>query len=299
MAEIKEETPAPKAESIKEDTKPESPEQPKKQAAPKKTTVPKKEAKGTVLITGATSGIGKATAELFAQNGYRLILTGRRKERLEELKAHFESEYGNDNMILSFDVRNQKAVDKALSKLPKEFSEVDILINNAGLAKGLDPIHKGSLEHWETMIDTNVKGLLYVTRCISPGMVERKSGHIINLGSSAGKEAYPNGNVYCATKFAVDALTKAIRMDLHSYNIRVSQVSPGHVEETEFAINRFDGDKKRAKIYEDFQPLKSSDVADVIYFMATRPAHVNIQDVQMFGTQQASSMIIDRSGRKS
>ncbi|MEZ4926137.1 MAG: SDR family NAD(P)-dependent oxidoreductase [Saprospiraceae bacterium] len=299
MAEIKEETPAPKAESIKEDTKPESPEQPKKQAAPKKTTAPKKEAKGTVLITGATSGIGKATAELFAQNGYRLILTGRRKERLKELKAHFESEYGNDNMILSFDVRNQKAVDKALSKLPKEFSEVDILINNAGLAKGLDPIHKGSLEHWETMIDTNVKGLLYVTRCISPGMVERKSGHIINLGSSAGKEAYPNGNVYCATKFAVDALTKAIRMDLHSYNIRVSQVSPGHVEETEFAINRFDGDKKRAKIYEDFQPLKSSDVADVIYFMATRPAHVNIQDVQMFGTQQASSMIIDRSGRKS
>jgi NADP-dependent 3-hydroxy acid dehydrogenase YdfG len=250
-----------------------------------------------VLITGATSGIGRATAEIFAHNGYRLILTGRRAERLHELKQNFEAKYGTAVLILPFDVRDQAATEAALSNLPESFREIDILVNNAGLAKGLAPIHEGNLDHWETMIDTNIKGLLYVTRLISPGMVSRRRGHIINLGSSASKEAYPNGNVYCATKFAVEALTKSMRFDLYAHNIRVSQVSPGHVEETEFAITRFDGDADRAKIYDDFQPLKSSDVAEAIYFMATRPPHVNIQDIQLFATQQASSMVIDRSGR--
>jgi len=250
-----------------------------------------------VLITGATSGIGKATAEIFARNGYRLILTGRRVERLVELKNRFEAEFGTEVLLLPFDVRDSGAVEAALANLPESFQDIDILVNNAGLAKGLAPIHEGNLEHWETMIDTNVKGLLYVTRQVSPGMVRRRQGHIINVGSSAGKETYPKGNVYCATKFAVDALSKAMRFDLHVHNIRVSQVSPGHVEETEFALTRFDGDADRAKIYNDFQPLKSSDVADAIYFMATRPAHVNIQDLQLFATQQASSTVIDRSGR--
>lgn len=250
-----------------------------------------------VLITGATSGIGRATAGLFAANGYRLILTGRRVERLVELKNHFEAVYGSDVLLLPFDVRDAGAVEAALGNLPEQFREIDILVNNAGLAKGLAPIHEGRLDHWETMIDTNVKGLLYVSRIVSQGMVQRRHGHIINVGSSAGKEAYPNGNVYCATKFAVDALTKSMRFDLHAFNIRVSQVSPGHVEETEFALNRFDGDAERAQIYRDFQPLKSSDVAEAIYFMATRPPHVNIQDLQLFATQQASSMVINRSGR--
>ena len=250
-----------------------------------------------VLITGASSGIGRATAEIFARNGYRLILTGRRLERLEELKSRFEAEHGSEVHLLQFDVRDQKAVEAAISQLPEAFQDIDILVNNAGLAKGLAPIHEGNLDHWETMIDTNLKGLLYVTHMISPGMVRRRKGHIINLGSSASKEAYPNGNVYCATKFAVEALTKSMRFDLHAHNIRVSQVSPGHVEETEFAITRFDGDAERAKIYNDFLPLKSSDVAEAIFFMATRPPHVNIQDIQLFATQQASSMVINRSGR--
>ncbi len=267
------------------------------QASPTELQSPESELQSLVLITGATSGIGRATAEIFAQNGYRLILTGRRVERLVELKTRFEAEFGSEILLLPFDVRDSGAVEAALSKLPDSFQNIDILVNNAGLAKGLAPIHEGNLEHWETMIDTNVKGLLYVSRLVSQGMVRRRQGHIINVGSSAGKEAYPNGNVYCATKFAVDALTKAMRFDLHTHNIRVGQVSPGHVEETEFAITRFDGDAERAKIYNDFQALKPSDVADAIYFMATRPPHVNIQDLQLFSTQQASSMVINRSGR--
>ena len=252
----------------------------------------------TVLITGASSGIGMATAEIFAQHGHRVILTGRRLERLEMLKNRFDDLYENDVLVLAFDIRDPQAVEAAIRHLPDDWKQVDILINNAGLAKGLAPIHEGSLEHWETMIDTNIKGLLYITRLIAPGMVERRNGHIINIGSSAGKETYPNGNVYCATKFAVDALTKAIRMDLYTHNVRVSQVSPGHVEETEFALTRFDGDAERARIYDQFQPLKASDVAETIYFIASRPPHVNIQDVWMYGSQQASSTMIDRSGRK-
>ncbi|MGI9160127.1 MAG: SDR family NAD(P)-dependent oxidoreductase [Saprospiraceae bacterium] len=261
-------------------------------AAPKRTDIK------TVLITGASSGIGMATAEIFAQHGHRVILTGRRLERLEMLKNRFYDLYRNDVLVLSFDLRDPLAVEAAIRQLPEDWKQVDILINNAGLAKGLAPIHEGSLEHWETMIDTNIKGLLYITRLIAPGMVERRNGHIINIGSSAGKETYPNGNVYCATKFAVDALTKAIRMDLYTHNVRVSQVSPGHVEETEFALTRFDGDAERARIYDQFQPLKASDVAETIYFIASRPPHVNIQDVFMYGSQQASATMIDRSGRQ-
>jgi NADP-dependent 3-hydroxy acid dehydrogenase YdfG len=249
------------------------------------------------LITGATSGIGRATAREFAQLGWNVIITGRRADRLLELQADLEQNYQVAVLSLCFDVRDQAATESQLSQLPADWADIDVLVNNAGLAKGLAPIHEGNLVHWETMIDTNIKGLLYVSRCITPGMVKRQRGHIINIGSSAGKEAYPNGNVYCATKFAVEALTKSMRFDLHKYNIRVSQVSPGHVEETEFALNRFDGDASKAQIYEDFEPLTAKDVAEAIVFMATRPAHVNIQDIYMFGTQQASATVIDRSGR--
>ncbi len=251
----------------------------------------------TVLITGATSGIGRATAEVFAKNGYRLILTGRRTTRLETIKTIYSKKYNNQIHVLPFDVRDPHAVKEAINNLGEEWQNVDILINNAGLAKGFSSIHEGDLADWESMIDTNIKGLLYMTRCLAPLMVKRRQGHIINVSSSAGKEVYPNGNVYCATKHAVEALTKAMRLELHAYNIRVGQVSPGHVEETEFAFVRFE-DKEKAKIYEDFQPLKAIDVAESIYFIATRPPHVNIQDIHLFGTQQANSNFIDRSGRE-
>lgn len=250
-----------------------------------------------VLITGATSGIGRATAYKFAQNGYNLILTGRRVDRLQSIGFLIKAEFNIPVYLLNFDVRDLEQTAEALASLPEAWSRVDILVNNAGLAKGLAPIHEGSFEHWNTMIDTNIKGLLHMTRLISPGMVVRKSGHIINVCSTAGKEVYPDGNVYCGTKHAVDALTKAMRIDLVHHNIRVGQVSPGHVEETEFAKVRFDGDENKAKIYEDFLPLTSKDVAEAIYFMCTRPKHVNIQDVLMTGTQQANSTTINRSGR--
>ena len=250
-----------------------------------------------VLISGATSGIGNATAQVFARNGYRLILTGRRTERLAEIKADFEKNYPTEVQTLEFDVRKIDAAQAAIASLGEAWNSIDILINNAGLAKGFDPIHEGKLEDWETMIDTNVKGLLYLTRLISPGMVARQKGHIINVCSTAGHEVYPNGNVYCATKHAVDALTKGMRLDLYKHGLRVSQVSPAHVEETEFARVRFDWDTERAKIYEDFQPLRAEDVANTIYFIATQPAHVNIQDVLMMGRQQANSSNVDRSGR--
>lgn len=252
----------------------------------------------TVLITGATAGIGMATAELFAKNGCRVIITGRRLERLERQKEQYQNEFNAEVLPLHFDVRNLNAVKNALENLPEEWKQVDVLINNAGLSKGLAPIHEGNPEDWDTMIDTNIKGLLYMTRLIAPQMVARRSGHIINVASSAGKEVYPGGNVYCATKFAVEALTKAMRLDLFKYNVKVSQVSPGHVEETEFARVRFDWDlKKAAAVYENFQPLKAADIAEAIYYIATRPPHVNIQDIYMFSTQQAGSNFIDRSGR--
>ncbi len=252
----------------------------------------------TVLISGATSGIGKATAVVFAQNGYRLILTGRRIERLREVQAHLQTEYGAEVEILSFDVQDAEATKAAIDSLQGVWKDIDILINNAGKAKGFSSIHEGDLAHWEEMIDTNIKGLLYLTRMVSPLMVARGSGHIINVGSNAGNEMYPNGNVYSATKAAVYALTKGIRYDLYTHNIRVSQVSPGHVDETEFALVRFDGNENQAKIYEDFKPLAAGDVADAIFFMASRPEYVNIQDMVLMGTQQASSTMIHRSGRQ-
>lgn len=251
--------------------------------------------KKCVLITGAASGIGLATAREFAAHGYDLILTARREERLQAVKDELTATFHIEVQTLHFDIRDQKACASAMTQVTRP---VDILINNAGLARGLDFIHEGDLDHWEQMIDTNLKGLLYMTRLISPGMVERKSGHIINLCSTAGKEIYPKGNVYCATKFAVEALTKAMRADLYTHGIRVSQVSPGHVEETEFARVRFDWDTQKASIYSDFNPLTSKDVAEAIYFIASRPPHVNVQDILMMGTQQAGSTMVDRSGRK-
>lgn len=249
----------------------------------------------TVLITGATSGIGLATAKEFASHGYNLILTGRRNERLDAIREELESGYPVEVKTLQFDVRQYQECAEAVASITKP---IDILINNAGLARGFDFVNEGDLDHWEEMIDTNVKGLIYMTRLVSPQMVERKSGHIINLGSSAGKEVYPRGNVYCATKFAVEGFTKAIRTELHVHNVRVSQISPGHVEETEFARVRFDWDTERANIYKDFNPLTSRDVAETIYFIASRPPHVNIQDIFLMGTQQAANLIIDRTGRK-
>jgi NADP-dependent 3-hydroxy acid dehydrogenase YdfG len=250
------------------------------------------------LITGATSGIGRATAKQFAKKGFDLILTGRRNKRLQDVAAYLKTKYGCEIITLCFDVRDQAAVEYHLNKLAPNWQKIDVLVNNAGLAKGLAPIHEGSLDHWDTMIDTNIKGLLYVTRLVSAWMVNEQKGHIINIASTAGKECYPNGNVYSATKFAVDSLTRSMRLDLHKYNIRVSQVAPGHVEETEFAITRFDGDASRANIYEDFTPLRAKDVAETIIFIATRLPHINIQDVLMMSTQQASATTVDRSGRK-
>lgn len=252
----------------------------------------------TIFISGATSGIGRATALRFAAEGYRLIITGRRQERLIELQHKLQEELNAETLILNFDVRQQEAVQQAIDQLPEDWKQIDILINNAGKAKGLDFIHEGQLDHWEEMIDTNVKGLLYLTRAVSPLMVARNSGHIINVGSTAGKEVYLRGNVYCATKFAVEALTKSMRIDLHDKGIRVSQVSPAHVEETEFALVRFDGDDQRAdQVYQDFQPLRADDVASAIYFIASQPAYVNVLDITLQATQQASSSLIDRSGR--
>ncbi|MBK7427245.1 MAG: SDR family NAD(P)-dependent oxidoreductase [Saprospiraceae bacterium] len=253
--------------------------------------------KKKVLITGASLGIGYVLANRFSVEGSDLILTGRRNNRLEELGRLLQESNGTEVKILVFDVRNHDEVKEQLESLPEDWKAIDILINNAGLAKGLSTIDKGDTEHWDQMIDTNIKGLLYVTRTVSPWMVAAGKGHIINISSIAGKEVYPNGNVYCASKFAVDALSRAIRIDLHTKGIRVSQISPGAVEETEFALVRFDGDVERAKIYNDFQPLKASDVADAVYYMASCPPHVNIQDITILATQQASAAIIDRSGR--
>lgn len=251
----------------------------------------------TIMITGATSGIGKATAGVFAKHGYNLIITGRRNDRLAEMKKKYKKKYAIKVKTLCFDIRDKKATKAAYQSLDDHWKEIDILLNNAGLAKGLDPIHQGSLDHWEQMIDTNLKGLLYITRLVAPDMVTRKSGHIINICSTAGHETYAKGNVYCATKHGVNALTKTMRLDLTEHGIKVSQISPGHVEETEFALNRFDGDAEKAKIYEDFKPLSSKDVARTIYFVATQPRHVNIQDIVLMGTQQASGSIVHRTGR--
>lgn len=246
------------------------------------------------LITGATSGIGKSTAIEFAKHGYDLIITGRRKERLEELKASLVKEYSVKILDLCFDVRDEKQVETAITSIPLEFKKIDVLVNNAGLAAGLSSIQEGKLAHWEQMIDTNIKGLLYVTKHVSKILIDNKKGHIINVGSIAGKEVYANGNVYCATKHAVDALNKGMRIDLLPHGIKVSSVNPGMVE-TEFSIVRFDGDEERAKkVYENIQPLKPEDIAETIYWMASRPAHVNINDVIIMPTIQANATTVLR-----
>lgn len=245
------------------------------------------------LVTGATSGIGRATARILARNNYKIILCGRREDRLTEL----ENELSEFTQIhtLSFDVRNKKAVFESINSLPLAFSKIDVLINNAGNAHGLDSIQNGDLDDWDAMIDINVKGLLYVSKAIIPKMIEQKSGHIINIGSIAGKEVYPNGNVYCASKYAVDALNKSMRMDLNPFGIRVGAIHPGMVE-TEFSEVRFKGDTDRAaNTYKDLKALQAEDIADIIHFVVSRPYHVNIADLIVFPTAQASATIVNRT----
>jgi NADP-dependent 3-hydroxy acid dehydrogenase YdfG len=241
------------------------------------------------FITGATAGFGKATAELFAQNGWDVVITGRRKTRLELFERQLKEKYNVDVLSLSFDVRSHDEVKKAVDSLPEKWKSIDVLVNNAGLAAGLGPIQDGLLSDWEEMIDTNVKGLLYMTRNIAPLMIANKKGHIINIGSIAGKEVYANGNVYCGTKHAVDALTKAMRIDMVQHGIKVTQIAPG-MAETEFSIVRFKGDDEKAKsVYKGLTPLSAQDIAETIWWVANRPAHVNINDIVLMPTAQANS----------
>jgi NADP-dependent 3-hydroxy acid dehydrogenase YdfG len=246
------------------------------------------------LITGVTSGIGKASAEIFAKNGYDLVITGRRKERLEKLSGELKKRFKIKVLALNFDVRSNKEVEKNISSLKNEWKKIDVLVNNAGLASGLSPIQEGDVEDWEKMIDTNVKGLLYVTRMIAPLMIENKKGHIINVASLAGKQAYPKGNVYCATKFAVDALSQSMRIDMLEHGIRVTNIAPGLVE-TEFSIVRFHGNAERARsTYANIQPLTADDIAEIIFWCVSRPAHVNINDVVITPTAQANAYLVHR-----
>lgn len=247
-----------------------------------------------ILITGATSGFGEATARRFAAAGWRVLLCGRRRDRLDALKRELEGLHGPMAHAMHLDVRDRAEVERTIAALPDGWSAIDVLINNAGLASGLDPIQAGDVDDWERMIDTNVKGLLYVTRAVVPGMVARGRGHIINIGSTAGKEVYPKGNVYCATKHAVDALTKAMRIDLVEQGIKVTQVAPGAAE-TEFSEVRFHGDAARAKqVYAGFRPLAAEDVAEIVHYAATLPPHVCINDVVVTATAQANSTVIAR-----
>lgn len=243
------------------------------------------------LITGASAGIGKASAEKFAANNYNLILTGRRIARLNELKEELEGKYGIEVQTLSFDIQNKEEVQNALDSLGSDWSQIDVLVNNAGLALGKEGFQDAKIEDFEVMLDTNIKGLLYVAKWVVDGMKERKSGHIINLSSTAAKEVYPGGHVYCATKHAVDAITKGMRIDLLPYNIKVSSVSPGMVD-TEFSKVRFGGDQEKADaVYQGFTPLYAEDVADAIYYLASLPKHVNVNDLVMTCTAQANSYI--------
>lgn len=247
----------------------------------------------TALITGATSGIGRAIAERFAENGIRLILCGRRQERLDVLQKTL----GQKTKVhtLNFDVRDKDLVSSKIDSLPNDFAEINILVNNAGNAHGLDYIDEGSIDDWDAMLDINVKGLLYVSKAIIPKMVEKKEGHIINIGSTAGKEVYPRGNVYCASKHAVDAINQGMRIDLNAHGIRVGAINPGLVE-TEFSDVRFKGDVDRAtNVYKGFQPLTPEDVADIVHFVVTRPSHVNIADLVVMCTAQASSTIVKKN----
>jgi NADP-dependent 3-hydroxy acid dehydrogenase YdfG len=246
----------------------------------------------TVLVTGATAGIGKATAELLAQHKFNLIICGRRKDRLVSMQKALET-FANVH-IGSFDIRDKEAVSKFVASLPIPFSKNDVLINNAGNAHGLDEIHEGSIDDWEAMIDINVKGLLYMSRAISPQMVERKSGHIINIGSIAGKESYTKGNVYCGSKHAVDAINNGMRMDLFKYGVKVSQICPGLVN-TEFSDVRFKGDHSKSEaVYQGMTPLKAEDIAEIIHFVITRPKHVNISDTIVLPLDQAASTMVHR-----
>lgn len=251
--------------------------------------------KKIALITGATSGIGRATALLLAENGYSLILTGRRIELLDNLKKEIEVKYKADVLPLAFDIQDKAQVDSAVNNLHERWRKIDVLINNAGLAAGLSHVQDGLEDDWERMIDTNIKGLLYITRRVAPMMAERKSGHIVNIGSIAGTEVYENGNVYCATKHAVDALSKAMRVDLLKENVKVSQVRPGMVE-TEFSLVRYHGDEEKAKkVYDGVTPLFAEDIAQTILFVLTRPAHVNINDIVVTPTQQANAYYVTRN----
>ena len=247
-----------------------------------------------VFITGATSGIGKSTAEIFAKHGHDLIVTGRREERLIELKRDLEGRYKIKVSFLHFDVRSLEEVEIAINSLTPENKQIDVLVNNAGLAAGLSSIQEGTISHWERMIDTNIKGLLYITRAISNIMIKNGKGHIINIGSIDGKEVYANGNVYCATKHAVDALSKGMRIDLLPHHIKVTAINPGMVE-TEFSIVRFDGDTERAKkVYMGMQPLLPEDIAETIFWAANRPAHVNINDIIIMPSVQATATNVIR-----
>lgn len=244
------------------------------------------------LITGATSGIGAATAELLAANSFKLILCGRRKERLEHLQKKLAAQTQVTTLV--FDVRNRKDVSAAIQSLGSDWQNIDVLINNAGNAHGLDPIQSGNVDDWDAMIDINVKGLLYVSREVLPGMVARNKGHVVNLGSIAGKEAYANGNVYCGSKFAVDAITKGMRIDLNAHGIKVTAIHPGLVE-TEFSLVRFKGDASRAaSVYKGYKPLQPQDIADLILFALTRPAHVVVADLVVFPVAQASAVVVKK-----
>lgn len=247
-----------------------------------------------VFITGASSGIGSACARMFAQAGAKLILSARRQDRLEQLAAELNEKFGTQSHLLQLDVRERAQVESALSSLPSSWEAIDILINNAGLSRGLSKLHEGSIQDWEEMLDTNVKGLLYVTRTVVPGMVSRGRGHVVNIGSIAGRQAYPGGNVYCASKAAVRAISEGLKQDLLGTPVRVTEIEPGLVE-TEFSIVRFHGDSDRAnKVYQDLTPLTAEDIADVVFFCATRPAHVNISELLIVPTDQASATLVHR-----
>jgi serine 3-dehydrogenase len=247
-----------------------------------------------VLITGASSGIGRSCARAFARQGARVLMAARRLDRLEKLAADLKAEFGAKLHSFGLDVRDQAAVERAVSALSPAWEAVDVLVNNAGLSRGLDKFYEGKIADWEEMIDTNVKGLLYVSRAVIPGMVRRGRGHIINIGSIAGREVYPNGNVYCATKAAVNALSKGLRLDLVGTPLRVSLVDPGMVE-TEFSLVRFHGDGDRAaKVYQGLIPLTPDDIADAVVFCATRPPHVNVSELVVYPTAQASATLVHR-----
>ncbi|MDR1348458.1 MAG: SDR family NAD(P)-dependent oxidoreductase [Prevotellaceae bacterium] len=251
--------------------------------------------KKIALVTGATSGIGKATAIMLAGCGFNLIITGRREERLDELKSQLEIKYKAEALPLCFDIRSRNEVCNTINNLPAQWKNIDVLVNNAGLAVGLNHIQDGLFDDWERMIDTNIRGLLYITRCVAPLMIEKKQGHIINICSVAGKDVYERGNVYCATKYAVDALSKAMRIDMLKHNIKVTNVCPGAVE-TEFSIVRFKDDTAQAKAtYAGMTPLTGDDIASVIKFAISLPPHVCINDIVVTPTLQANALIIDRS----